>query len=59
MGKRTPGVEVVHMTQFLHQALQEEGSVHQRVPLTVTYRPCHLGRLAEPWVHWQGKRSRS
>jgi Fe-S oxidoreductase len=24
--------------------------------LTVTYHdPCHLGRLAEPWVHWKGK----
>jgi Fe-S oxidoreductase len=24
--------------------------------MTVTYHdPCHLGRLAEPWIHWKGK----
>ena len=23
--------------------------------MTVTYHdPCHLGRLAEPWIHWEG-----
>jgi Fe-S oxidoreductase len=23
----------------------------------VTYHdPCHLGRLGEPWIHWEGKR---
>jgi Fe-S oxidoreductase len=60
MGKRTAGVEVVHMTQFLHRLLQE-GRIRltKEVPLTVTYHdPCHLGRLAEPWVHWQGKEAK-
>jgi Fe-S oxidoreductase len=29
------------------------------VPLVVTYHdPCHLGRLGEPWVHWQGKETK-
>jgi Fe-S oxidoreductase len=25
--------------------------------MSVTYHdPCHLGRLGEPWIHWQGKK---
>jgi Fe-S oxidoreductase len=27
------------------------------VDLAVTYHdPCHLGRLSEPWAHWEGKK---
>jgi Fe-S oxidoreductase len=50
-------LEVLHITEYLYRMLQE-GRIRftRKVPLTVTYHdPCHLGRLAEPWVHWEGK----
>lgn len=53
-----PSVEVLHITELVER-LVREGRIKMRreVPLTVTYHdPCHLGRLAEPWVHWEGKR---
>ena len=54
---RKLGIEVLHITQYL-DLLIREGKIKltKEVPLTVTYHdPCHLGRLGEPWVHWQGK----
>jgi Fe-S oxidoreductase len=42
--------------------LIEEGKIRftREVPLTVTYHdPCHLGRLGEPWIHWQGKEAKA
>ncbi|AQR97493.1 (Fe-S)-binding protein [Clostridium saccharoperbutylacetonicum] len=50
-------IEVLHITEYLHQLIKEgKIKLTKEVPLTVTYHdPCHLGRLAEPWVHWQGK----
>jgi Fe-S oxidoreductase len=56
MNKQT-GVEVLHITEYLLRLIQD-GTIKltKEVPLTVTYHdPCHLGRLAEPWVHWSGK----
>jgi Fe-S oxidoreductase len=56
IGKKL-GIEVYHMTQYLHRLIKE-GRIRltREVPLTVTYHdPCHLGRLGEPWIHWQGK----
>ncbi len=53
--KRT--VEILHITEFIARLIEEgKMKLTTRVPLTVTYHdPCHLGRLAEPWVHWEGK----
>jgi Fe-S oxidoreductase len=51
------GIEVLHMTEYLNRLI-EKGKItfSKKVPLTVTYHdPCHLGRLAEPWIHWKGK----
>jgi Fe-S oxidoreductase len=56
MNKQT-GVEVLHITEYLLRLIQD-GTIKftKEVPMTVTYHdPCHLGRLAEPWVHWSGK----
>lgn len=50
-------VEVLHITEYIHRLIKE-GKIRfsRNVPLTVTYHdPCHLGRLAEPWVHWKGE----
>jgi len=56
IGKK-PGIEVLHITEYI-QRLIKDGKLRltREIPLTVTYHdPCHLGRLGEPWVHWQGK----
>jgi Fe-S oxidoreductase len=53
-------LEIYHITEYVSK-LVEEGKIKltRKVPLTVTYHdPCHLGRLAEPWVHWQGKETK-
>jgi Fe-S oxidoreductase len=50
-------IEILHITQYLDR-LVKEGRIKltNPVPLKVTYHdPCHLGRLAEPWIHWKGK----
>ena len=51
-----PKLTVYHATEYLHKLI-EEGRLQPRESLdvTVTYHdPCHLGRLSEPWIHWQG-----
>jgi Fe-S oxidoreductase len=50
-------VEVYHITQYLEKLIRE-GKLQPKksLPLKVTYHdPCHLGRLGEPWIHWNGK----
>jgi Fe-S oxidoreductase len=49
-------VEILHITEYLFRLI-EEGKLTftKEVPMTVTYHdPCHLGRLSEPWIHWNG-----
>ena len=49
-------IEVFHITEYLDRLIQE-GRLTPRVevPMTVTYHdPCHLGRLGEPWIAWDG-----
>jgi len=56
IGEET-GVEILHITEFVLRLIQE-GKIKptREIPLSVTYHdPCHLGRLAEPWIHWQGE----
>jgi Fe-S oxidoreductase len=49
-------VQVFHITEYLERLIAEGRlALRNPVPLTVTYHdPCHLGRLGEPWVHWEG-----
>ena len=51
-------LRVLHITELLQQLLQAgKLKLKQAVNLAVTYHdPCHLGRLGEPWVHWQGQK---
>ncbi len=52
------GLEVLHTTQMIERLLQQGRLKPERaVELNVTYHdPCHLGRLGEPWVHWEGEK---
>jgi Fe-S oxidoreductase len=50
--------EVLHITEFLEQLIRKGIlKLNKKVPLLATYHdPCHLGRLAEPYKEWKGKR---
>jgi len=50
-------LEVLHSTEYLLRLI-EEGKLKPSITvnMTVTYHdPCHLGRLGEPYVRWEGK----
>jgi Fe-S oxidoreductase len=50
-------ITVLHTVEYLDRLIQE-GKIRftNPVPLTVTYHdPCHLGRLGEPYIPWEGK----
>jgi Fe-S oxidoreductase len=49
--------EVLHMTEYLARLIKDgKLKPKKRVDLTVTYHdPCHLGRMGEPYIHWNGK----
>jgi Fe-S oxidoreductase len=50
--------EILHITEFLDRLIKD-GSLKpkRKVDMEVTYHdPCHLGRLGEPYIHWEGER---
>lgn len=50
-------VEVLHTIEYIDR-LVKEGKLKftNSIPMKVTYHdPCHLGRLGEPYVPWEGK----
>jgi Fe-S oxidoreductase len=51
-------LEVLHITEYIDKLIKEgQLKLTRNVNMTVTYHdPCNLGRLGEPWVHWEGKR---
>ncbi len=57
INQKAEGVEILHLSEYLDRLIQSgKLKLKKDVPLKVTYHdPCHLGRLAEPWVHWEGK----
>jgi Fe-S oxidoreductase len=56
IGMKLP-VPVYHITEYLESAIAEGALELRKSPdMRITFHdPCHLGRLAEPWVHWNGK----
>jgi len=51
-------LEVLHITEYLARLIKEgKIKLNKKVNMTATYHdPCHLGRLSEPWIHWEGKK---
>jgi len=52
------GFEVLHLVEMVDRWVKE-GSLKLagKVDMKVTYHdPCHLGRMSEPWTHWEGSR---
>jgi Fe-S oxidoreductase len=51
-------LEVLHISEFIDKLIKEgKLKPRKKVSLSVTYHdPCRLGRLGEPWVHWEGKK---
>ena len=49
-------LKVMHITEYLAQLIKEgKLKFTKKVPMVVTYHdPCHLGRLGEPFIPWQG-----
>jgi Fe-S oxidoreductase len=51
-------LEVLHTTEYFDRLIKTgKLKPNKKVDLAVTYHdPCHLGRLGEPYIHWQGER---
>lgn len=56
VGQTFKDVEVLHITEYIDR-LMNEGKIKpkEKVSMRVTYHdPCHLGRLGEPYIPWNG-----
>jgi len=51
-------LEVLHISECIDNLVQSgKLKLSRKVDLAVTYHdPCRLGRLGEPWIHWEGKK---
>ena len=49
-------ITVFHATEYLAELIKRgKLKPKNKVDLAVTYHdPCHLGRLSEPWIEWEG-----
>ena len=60
LGKSTAdmGFKVMHIVEYVDQLLKDgKLKFNNPVELKLTYHDsCNLGRLSEPWIHWEGKR---
>jgi Fe-S oxidoreductase len=55
--KKGLDIEVLHIVEYIDKLITEKKlKLRHAVNLTVTYHdPCHLGRLGEPYVPWDGQ----
>jgi len=51
-------LEVLHISEYIAKLIKAgQLKPRKKVNLSVTYHdPCRLGRLGEPWIHWEGKK---
>ena len=51
-------LEVCHITEYIARLIKDgKLKPRKKVNISVTYHdPCRLGRLGEPWLHWEGKK---
>jgi Fe-S oxidoreductase len=51
-------LEVLHISEYIDRLIKAgKLKLTKKVDLVVTYHdPCRLGRLGEPWIHWEGKK---
>ncbi len=51
-------LKVLHISEYIDKLIRDgKLKPRRKVNLSVTYHdPCRLGRLGEPWIHWQGKK---
>jgi Fe-S oxidoreductase len=51
-------LEVLHISEYIAKLIKAgKLKPRKKVALSVTYHdPCRLGRLGEPWIHWNGKK---
>jgi Fe-S oxidoreductase len=51
-------LEVLHISEYIDQLIKSGMlKLKKKIALSVTYHdPCRLGRLGEPWIHWEGKK---
>jgi Fe-S oxidoreductase len=49
-------LEVLHISEYIARLIKDGRlKPRRKVDISVTYHdPCRLGRLGEPWIHWQG-----